>query len=215
MIQTDALIEADIAGFHLVFKTARSLFSPRYVDAGTRVLLSVVQFESADKVLDLGCGYGVVGILAGKLIDPSRVFMVDNDPLAIECARHNAAANGVSGVSVVLSEGFDNLDEAQFTKIICNPPYHSDFSVAKHLIQKAFNRLDLNGRLFMVTKHRGWYEKKLRSVFGSVSVRDIHGYNVFIAKKKTATWANIQKKHTQSASHLRQRRGWVARLDKA
>ena len=87
-------------------------------------------------MLDLGCGYGVVGIVAAKLTSPERVFMLDNDPVAVEYASTNARLNEVGGVTIVRSDGFTDFREAGFTKILCNPPYHADFEVAKHFIHE-------------------------------------------------------------------------------
>lgn len=123
------LIEATIKGIKLQFKTEAGVFSPAAIDQGTLAMLSVVEFEPGDRVLDLGCGYGVVGILAAKLLGPQSVVMVDVDPLAVQLARENAALNGVPGVLVCQSDGFRQLSETGFTKILSNPPYHTDFSV--------------------------------------------------------------------------------------
>ena len=82
-------------------------------------MLSAVRFEADDKVLDLGCGYGVVGIVAAKLTSPQRVFMLDNDPIAVEYAYNNARLNEVGGVTVVCSDGFTNFTMRRSTKILC------------------------------------------------------------------------------------------------
>jgi 16S rRNA (guanine1207-N2)-methyltransferase len=92
--------------------------------------------------------------------------MADNDQTAVECAVRNLAVNGVDGVNVVMSDGFREIRETNFTKIVCNPPYHVDFSVPKHFIEKGFNRLVLEGTMYLVTKRKTWYLNKLRSVFG-------------------------------------------------
>ena len=178
-----------IRGFDLRFETHASLFSPRKVDAGTLAMLSVVAFDADDKVLDLGCGYGVIGIVAAKLTSPERVFMLDNDPIAVEYASTNARLNEVGGVTIVRSDGFTNFREAAFTKMLCNPPYHTDFEVAKHFILKGYNRLSVGGTLYMVTKRQAWYRNKLRSVFGGVRVHCVGSYFVFVADKTNANYA--------------------------
>ena len=71
------MIKETIHGVDLEFETDPSVFSPKAVDAGTKHLLSVVSFKPDDKVLDLGCGYGVVGIVAARLVkSPSQVFLL-------------------------------------------------------------------------------------------------------------------------------------------
>jgi 16S rRNA (guanine1207-N2)-methyltransferase len=145
-------IDAMIQGVHLAFETAPGLFSPQGIDEGTASLLANVQFHENDKVLDLGCGYGVIGIYAAKRLSPQQVFLVDNDRAAVECALRNAQMNGVESIHIQCSDGFRGLGEKDFTKILCNPPFHTDFSVAKHFIEKGFNRLVVGGSMWMVTK---------------------------------------------------------------
>ncbi len=184
------MIHANVAGIELRFETEPSLFSPKKPDQGTLAMLSRIKFEPSDKILDLGCGYGLVGIYAAKVIGGDLVWMLDNDRTAIEYAAKNLALNGIDGANVVLSDGFRDLRETNFTKIICNPPYHVDFSVPKHFIEKGFNRLELGGAMYLVTKRRTWYENKLRSIFGGARVHEIDSYFVFEAIKKSPTYAN-------------------------
>ena len=187
-----------IRGVHLEFETGPSLFSPQAVDQGSCLLLSLVRFESTDRVLDLGCGYGAMGIYAAKLISPENVYMTDNDPEALRFAAKNVEMNSVKGIHVQHSDGFNDLRETGFTKILCNPPYHTDFSVAKHFIEKGFNRLAIGGAMWMVTKRDTWYRNKLTKVFGGVRVVSQDSYFVFQAIKKSASYA-----HTGSAKNAR------------
>jgi 16S rRNA (guanine1207-N2)-methyltransferase len=184
------MIHANVGGIELRLETHPNLFSPTRPDRGTLAMLSRIKLEPNDKVLDLGCGYGLVGIYAAKVIGAARVWMTDNDQTAIDCATKNLELNGIEGASVILSDGFRELRETNFTKIICNPPYHVDFSVPKHFIEKGFNRLELGGAMYFVTKRRTWYENKLRAIFGGVRVHEIDSYFVFEAIKKSPTYAN-------------------------
>jgi 16S rRNA (guanine1207-N2)-methyltransferase len=187
-------IEATIQGIPLVFETDRELFSPNGVDLGTRSLLTSVRFDKEDKVLDLGCGYGTMGIYAAKLLGAERVHMIDSDPAAVRCAERNARLNGVEGVHLQVSDGFRDFRATGFTKILCNPPYHTDFSVAKHFIEKGFNRLLVRGALWMVTKRDTWYRNKLGAVFGGSRVTQHDSYFVFEAVKKSPTYASAASK---------------------
>ena len=80
-IDEPTMIYANVAGVELQFETAPSLFSPTKLDRGSLAMLSCISFEPTDKVLDLACGYGLVGIYAAKVIGPGRVWMADNDPM--------------------------------------------------------------------------------------------------------------------------------------
>jgi len=183
------VIHTNIKGFELVFESSGDQFSPQGIDTGTLAMLSVVDFGLGDKVLDLGCGYGVVGVLAAKIVGSDSVVMVDNDPGAVKLARKNCERNGVEGVQIVLSEGFTALPSSDFDLILCNPPYHVDFSTPKHFIEKGFNRLVIGGRLFMVTKRHKWYRNKLNAIFGGTLIEEIDGYQVFQSVKRQSSYA--------------------------
>ena len=178
------VFETEIKGISLQFHTDETVFSPGAVDRGTLAMLSTVEFTGEDKVLDLGCGYGVVGILAAKCIGSEKVTMLDIDEAAVALARENARQNGVEGCRILQSDGFHQLEEKDFTLILSNPPYHVDFSVPKHFIEKGFNRLTVGGRMVMVTKRRDWYKNKLTAIFGGVKVSEIDGYYVFSSIKR-------------------------------
>jgi 16S rRNA (guanine1207-N2)-methyltransferase len=179
------VITETIKGFELLFETDAGCFSPQYVDKGTLAMLSFAAFGSADKILDLGCGYGVVGILAAKFSDPNNVYLTDIHRAAIQCAKRNVILNKVEGVQVIQSNAYENLDETGFDVILSNPPYHADFSVAKVFIEKGFNRLALGGRFFMVTKRKEWYKNKFIAIFGGVKIHEKDDYYVFEAEKRS------------------------------
>lgn len=200
----DRLITAECGGQRLTLETRPGLFSPERADRGTLAMLSCARFEPGMRVLDLGCGCGLVGICAARICGEANVILSDIDPLAAEVARRNAARNGVGGVKVVVSDGFSRLDEAGFDLILSNPPYQSDFSVAKAFIEKGFNRLKLGGRMLMVTKRREWYRNKLVAIFGGVRIHEIDGYFVFEAQKRDARYAN-RRPAAQSAKNAKNR----------
>lgn len=176
------------------FEASPQLFSPKGLDTGTHAMLSVAEFHEDDKVLDLGCGYGVVGVLAAKLIGADKVTMSDSNPAAVEFASRNATLNAVKGLRTIVSNGFEDIDDKDYTFILSNPPYHTDFSVAKAFIEKGFNRLKLGGRMMMVTKREDWYRNKLTAIFGGVRIWRIDGYCVFMSMKKSMTYAGKNKK---------------------
>ena len=184
------LLEAEVLGQKISLETQKGLFSPEHIDRGTLAMLSHVHFDSGMRIMDLGCGCGIVGIVAAKIAGEENVFMSDADPKAVEVARRNAERNGVSGVTLFISDGFRDVDASDFDLILSNPPYQTDFSVAKGFIEKGFNRLKIGGKLYMVTKRRDWYKNKIISVFGGVEIRETDGYYVFIAQRRSLRYAN-------------------------
>jgi 16S rRNA (guanine1207-N2)-methyltransferase len=201
----DPMITVCIKGVDLQFQTLPGVFSPSGIDAGTLAMLSAVEFQPGEKVLDLGCGYGVVGILAARLIGSDRVVLTDIDPEAVALARVNADLNGVLDIQIVQGDGFTEISDNDFTLILSNPPYHSDFSVAKAFIEKAWSHLLTGGRLVMVTKRLDWYRNKIIAVFGGVKVVSIDGYFVFLAEKRPLV-KNDKKSKTMQHSKKLQRK---------
>lgn len=180
------MIKAEIKGVMLEFESNENVFSPSAIDIGTLSMLSQVEFQATDKVLDLGCGYGVVGILAGKLIGGENVVLCDISDNAISLSKLNAEKNQVPNVKIIKSNGLENITDSDFTLILSNPPYHTDFSVPKNFIEIGFKKLAVGGKMLMVTKRKDWYKNKLTSIFGGVKVIEINGYYVFIAEKRSA-----------------------------
>ena len=178
------MYEVCIGDVSLRLETAPNLFSPAHADKGTLAMLSLTSFDASDRVLDLGCGVGIVGIYAARC--GAAVWMTDFDSEAVDVAQANCTSNGVS-CTVLQSDGFSEIESGRlFTQILSNPPYHTDFSVAKRFIEGAFRHLEVGGRLMMVTKRLDWYKNKLIGVFGGVRVHEMDGYYVFIAEKRTA-----------------------------
>jgi len=190
------MIKDRINGVEIVLKNTEGLFSPLHIDRGTRAMLECVPLREKEKVLDLGCGSGTVGIYASKILGSENVVMCDIDENAVIASKENAAENGVSP-KIVVSNGFFGLEDTGFTVIFSNPPYQSDFAVAKHFIEKGFNRLLLGGRMVMVTKRRAWYENKLKSIFGGCKVFEKDGYFVFLAEKRSMQYAGRKEKKTK------------------
>lgn len=182
-----------INGIELTFKTSEASFSPLGADKGTLAMLSLAEFPQGGRILDLGCGYGIVGIYAAKLIGGQNVTMSDIDRESVELSRRNAELNNTPDVKIIRSDGFENITEKDFSLILSNPPYHTDFSVAKHFIEKGFNRLKIGGKMLMVTKRRDWYKNKFIAVFGGVEIKEISGYFVFCAEKRSANYAKKAK----------------------
>ncbi|MGI5853979.1 MAG: class I SAM-dependent methyltransferase [Bacillota bacterium] len=199
-------------GRTLRFATHEKLFAPRAADRGSMAMLRAVDWRESERVLDLGCGYGLVGICAAVTPGVSKVVMIDNDPLAVEFARRNVRQLSEKGTEdgveiggvipkVLLGDGpcagagAGAEDEAEaknsgdaegFTLILSNPPYHTDFSVAKKFIERGFDCLALGGRMMMVVKRLAWYQNKMSAIFGGVKVREVDDYYILTSEKRTA-----------------------------
>jgi 16S rRNA G1207 methylase RsmC len=124
----------------LLFRTSQSLFSAHEVDVGTRFLLrSIVEagYPTPQKILDLGCGYGPLGLTLKSLLPESSVTLTDRDALAVDYTRQNAALNNLPGVQVYGSLGYDDVKENDFDFIVSNIPGKAGEPVIAYLLGEA------------------------------------------------------------------------------
>ncbi|MBD5114393.1 MAG: methyltransferase [Ruminococcaceae bacterium] len=181
------------------------MFSPNAPDKGTLAMLSLTEIKHGDKVLDLGCGSGIVGIYAAKLIGGENVVLTDSSEIAAEFAKKNAVLNNVPDITVCCGNGYENIADRDFTLILSNPPYHTDFSVAKAFIEGGYRRLVFGGKMIMVTKRLDWYKNKLTAVFGGVKVKETDGYYIFTAEKRQGIVKPTLKEKNKLSKKLRRK----------
>lgn len=177
-------IAEEIRGLSLRFTTDAGVFSKARVDRGTRILLEALPgetlaFMAGRPVLDLGCGYGPIGITLAKLLPASVVYMVDPNRRAAELARRNAALNGAGNVNVLVGEGYQPIPaQMRFAAIVTNPPIRAGKSVVYSLVDEAPGWL-LPGGTFTCVAQTKQGAKSLRahveSVFGNVQELDKEG----------------------------------------
>jgi 16S rRNA (guanine1207-N2)-methyltransferase len=124
----------------LLFRTSQSLFSSHDIDIGTRFLLRTIveaAYSPPQKILDLGCGYGPLGLTLKALHPQSAVRLTDRDALAVDYARQNAGLNGLEGVEAYGSLGYDDVKENDFGLIVTNIPGKAGEPVITYLLREA------------------------------------------------------------------------------
>jgi 16S rRNA G1207 methylase RsmC len=137
----------------LQFHVSQELFSSYEVDAGTRFLLRTLDqlpLESVRRVLDVGCGYGTLGLTLQKLDKRRTVHLVDRDALAVDFAQQNAALNNLHNVQIYGSLGYDSVTERDFDLIVSNIPGKVGEDVVAHLIRGARPFLAKEGHVAVV-----------------------------------------------------------------
>ena len=188
-LRRDIVFTERLRGQELTFHSRWGLFSPRAVDAGTRLLLDHFEIREADACLDLGCGYGVLGLVMARLAPQGRTWLVDRDFVAVECAQRNAERNGIEHVEVLLSDGFSHLPEGQrFDLVASNLPAKAGNEAYYILFTDALDRLVEGGRLYVVTlSHaRRFIERAFMDVFGNYEkVKQGRAHTVSLAVKRS------------------------------
>ncbi|MGI6036880.1 MAG: class I SAM-dependent methyltransferase [Limnochordia bacterium] len=150
--QTDhktQLFTAQVRGVEMEFFTDRGVFSKNKLDRGTRLLLDTIQVPPEGSCLDLGCGYGPIGLFMAKKAPQATVYMVDINQRAVDLARANLARNGVRA-HVYQGNGLEPLAGIRFDCIACNPPYRAGRATVMALLTSAYAALKPGGILYIV-----------------------------------------------------------------
>lgn len=160
------------SGHLLTFTTDNGVFSKTEIDEGTKILLdAAVQEGIHGSVLDLGCGYGVVGIALKTVFPDISVTAVDVNPRAAELTEINCSRNGVEA-DVFVSDGFAAVTQS-FDAVITNPPIRAGKKVIYQMFEDAFDHLHRNGVLFAVIRRKQGAEsafRKFEEIFGNCEV---------------------------------------------
>ena len=176
-------IDVRLRGFNFTLTTDRGVFSHGRIDQGTAVLINEMEIPPGSDVLDLGCGYGVVGIVAAMLCPDCRVTMVDTNLRACRLALQNAQALGLTNVEVVGGDATKVLAGRKFDVILTNPPIRAGRKEVLALFEWAASALRPGGELWVVVhtkKGARRYLNDLKQWFGEVeTVRIKAGYRVF------------------------------------
>jgi len=180
------IIRVYLRGRYFEFLTSSGVFSPKRVDLGTRLLIESMLLPEEGCILDLGCGYGPVGIVAATLKPKLQVYMIDINERAIKLARENAKRNLVENVKIMQGFLYEPVKELKFNAILCNPPISAGMKTVKKIISEAPAHLKKNGMLEIVVRSKigGKTIKKLMEEnFGNVKVHARQsGYRVLISK---------------------------------
>jgi 16S rRNA G1207 methylase RsmC len=169
-LRADIDFSVELRGRTLRLYSTWGIFSPREIDEGTRLLLDHVQVAPGDDCLDLGCGYGPIGLTLAALAPDGRTLMVDKDFVAVDYANRNAERNRLGNAGAQLSNGFAQVDPGlRFDLIASNIPAKVGKELLAILLHDAHARLNPGGRLYVVTINglRQYMKRNLGEVFGN------------------------------------------------
>lgn len=178
---------ATLRGMSFTFTTDANVFSRDRVDFGSALLIEVMRLPATGNVLDLGCGYGPIGIAAAKLAPGAQIHMVDVNQRAADLARRNAERNGASNVEIHSGDGLSPVRAVSFDLVLTNPPIRAGKKVIYAMIDEAKEALRPGGSLWVVIQTKQGapsMKKKLKETFGNVDDVDRKaGYHVLVAVK--------------------------------
>jgi 16S rRNA G1207 methylase RsmC len=168
-LRKDIVFSETLRGHTLTFHTTWGLFSPKGIDEGSRMLLDYLEIKEDDDTLDLGCGYGPLGLTMAKLAPQGRSLLLDKDFVAVEYSRKNAELNGISNAEVILSNGLEQVGEQTFDLIVSNLPAKTGKELYYLYFYDALARLNPGGSIYVVTISglRKFVARAFQEVFGN------------------------------------------------
>ena len=178
-------IHYNLGGKTFVFLSSSSVFSSKKVDYGTDLLIRSMILDKSDKVLDMGSGYGPIGIIAAHSNPNSEVTMVEINERAASLARKNLELNNIRNAEVVCGDFFTPLKEEKFDAILMNPPIAIGLRNIFEVIEESKNHLNPNGSLQIVARHNkggARIKDNMEAVFGNVEeISKAGGFRVYMS----------------------------------
>jgi 16S rRNA G1207 methylase RsmC len=181
------LIHINLRGKPFKFLTASGVFSKKRVDLGTELLVKAMVLPESGYVLDIGCGYGAIGIVAASLNPKLHVVMVDLNQRAVRLAKRNIKLNRVYNAEVRHGHLYKPVEGMLFNCILSNPPVSAGLATVKTIITEAPKHMMEKARLQMVVKSKIG-GKRLQQIFeenfGNCTVlARKSGYRILMAEK--------------------------------
>ncbi|MBN2517992.1 MAG: class I SAM-dependent methyltransferase [Candidatus Altiarchaeota archaeon] len=167
-----------------IFLSSTSVFSSKKIDYATDLLIRSMVVEDGDSILDMGCGYGPIGILAAYNNQKSQVLMVEINERAVSLARKNIKLNNIANATVVKGDFFEKL-EGRFDVILMNPPIAIGLRKIFEVVKTSKSYLKPSGSLQVVARHnKGGARIKecMKEVFGNVEeISKAGGFRVYMS----------------------------------
>lgn len=178
----------ELLGHSFTFTSGAGVFSKQSIDYGTRLLIETfVNPTVKGNILDLGCGYGPIGISLARQLSDRQVVMVDVNERAVLLAKENAAENGVQNVEIMQSDGFTNLVNQSFAAILTNPPIRAGKELIFEFFKQSEVSLVAGGELWIVIQKKQGAPSTIRfleTLFTEVEVvQKQKGYFIIRARK--------------------------------
>ena len=172
VISEPATITYDFQGQHLTYTTDHGVFSRQRLDFGSRVLMDSIDIGNAKSMLDVGCGYGTMGIALKSVHEDLQVLMTDVNKRAISLAKENIKCNNLEEIDVIESDVYENVHDT-YDLVISNPPIRAGKKVVSAIISGSYDHLNEGGRLVIVIQKKQGApsaKKLMEEIFGNATV---------------------------------------------
>lgn len=168
--RSDLMIETNFRNHPLKFKTTWGLFSPKTIDDGSKLLLSNIDIQQDDDCLDMGCGYGILGIALATIANKGQTLLVDKDFVAVDYSTINYQLNQLENCQARLSNGFSAIGkDEKFSLIVSNLPAKVGNEMLSLYLHDAYSHLKPGGRFVVVNIGgiRHFIKRGFKEIFGN------------------------------------------------
>lgn len=187
-LRQDIVFRDTLLGQPLIFHSTWGLFSPKGIDAGTRLLLDHLEVRSDDRAIDLGCGYGPLGLAIARSAPQGSCLMVDKDFVAVEYANANARRNRIDNAQAMLSDGLSHIPRGQtFSLAVTNLPAKTSKEHYYLFFNDIYERLEPGGRFYVVVISglRQFIARAFEETFGNHrKIKQGRQYTVALAERR-------------------------------
>ena len=177
-------ISFEINGITMKLLTDNGVFSKNNVDEGSYAFLKVLlPLDLGNHILDLGCGYGTIGLALAKAHEEARITLADVNPRAVALCERNAGLLNLSPRVTILQSDIYEKIEGPYDSIVVNPPIRAGKKVTYRMYEEAKQYLIDGGSLYIVIRKAQGADsasKYIESIFGNVELLDRHkGYHIY------------------------------------
>lgn len=168
-LRKDIIFNAKLKGHNFIFHSTWGLFSPKEIDKGSLMLINQVDIKPTDFTLEMGCGYGPIGLAIAKMSPQGKVHMLDKDFVAVDFAKKNAQLNGIQNCDIYLSNAFSNVPAIEFDNIVSNLPAKVGKELLFLILNDAKNHLKKGGKFYVVVIAglKDYIKRNFKEVFGN------------------------------------------------
>ncbi len=184
--EQDICFDASILGKAYHFRSTWGVFSPEKIDDGSLMLLDYIDFAPTLHSIDLGCGYGVLGMVAARECPQGQHVLIDKDYVAVDYARKNCQANKLDNTTVLLSNGFSAVGAQKFDLVMSNLPAKASKEQHYLYLLNAYDAMNVGASFYVVTINglREYMKKSFSQVFGnSKKLKQGSTYTITVATK--------------------------------
>ena len=168
-IKRDIVFDVILRERRMIFHSTWGLFSPRSIDNGSYLLIQYIELDDGQRTLDLGCGYGAIGLAVAKAYANGSVDLVDKDFVAVDFAGKNVKLNGLGNCEVYLSNAFSAVGDKKYDSIVSNLPANVGKEMLHIILSDARSHLKPGGQIVVVTISglKEFIKRNFKDLFGN------------------------------------------------